>query len=486
VKVRIIQGRNLLAADSNGKSDPYCKVWITGAAAKTEKTHVKKKTLSPNWDEKFVFPVNSPQTDTIMIECFDWDAVGKDDSLGGCSVGLMGLVTGAEKTMWLPLNTQGDIEVGLTAVAFDSSGLRQEDRLAVQAGVGMDPSTSLQSFAPPQRWEIKDPSKFYGKSRKPNKFGWIQLFFNKPYYLGGEIVVGRVDLNVTSPIQAKELKIKWKGFEKTYIENSVTYKDPVTNQMRTRVDVYKDNKTFFKQVATLAAFNGGILAPGTWSWNFQYQLPADLPSVFFDKHIEFDGDKIKAGVMYEVKVWVDMPGSDIKAKENIIISELVTQRILPVSDKKIKSFVFAKGKLEFSADIGKDVFCPGENVPIHVKVVNPTSKKINALKIRLVAHITVKAGLFTKHFIKRVSDTRFPGSDKHSNIESVLPVTLPSDIYPTTNGHLVKCKYELVVECDLPMAFDLQISPKVVMALLPAPDTTYAMMGAITGGWGAF
>jgi len=335
------------------------------------------------------------------------------------------------------------------------------------------------------------------------------MFFNKPYYLGGEVIVGRVDLNLTAPVQAKELKIKWKGYEKTYIENTIrvdnhtgAYGSPVVYNPAPhvnvgagipgrgpgyRTEIYKDEKTFFKSVSTLAAINGGILAPGTWSWNFQFQLPPNLPSVFYDKHVEFDGDKIKAGVVYECKVWVDMPGSDMKAKEAVIISELLSQRVMPVADKKIKSFAFAKGKLEFSADIGKDVFCPGEVVPIQVKIVNPSGKKVNAVKVRLVMHVKVRAHGFVKSFTKRVSNVSFPGTDKGSNMDVVLTVQLPTDVYPTTNGNLVQCHYELVVECDLPMAFDLQISPKVLIALLPAPDTSYAMMAAYSGGgWKTF
>src|SRR5688500_9051574 len=90
-----------------------------------------------------------------------------------------------------------------------------QDRAAVQMGNVMDHSPTLQAFAPPQRWEIKDTAKFYGKAKKSHKFGWIQLFFNKPYYLGGETIMGRVDVNLTAPVQAKEIKIKWKGFEKS-------------------------------------------------------------------------------------------------------------------------------------------------------------------------------------------------------------------------------------------------------------------------------
>jgi len=51
---------------------------------------------------------------------------------------------------------------------------------------------------------------------------------------------------------------------------------------------------------------------------------------------------------------------------------------------------------------------------------------------------------------------------------------------------LVDCKYELFVEADLPMAFDLEISPKVVIALLPAPDMNFGVMYSEYGGWNTF
>lgn len=49
--------------------------------------------------------------------------------------------------------------------------------------------------------------------------------------------MGRVDLILTAPVVAKEVKIKWKGFEKSYIENTVTERDG--DNVRLRTDVYK-------------------------------------------------------------------------------------------------------------------------------------------------------------------------------------------------------------------------------------------------------
>jgi len=138
----------------------------------------------------------------------------------------------------------------------------------------------------------------------------------------------------------------------------------------------KITKYFFDSKLVLFEVpNHAILPQGIHCWNFSYTLPPNLPSIFFEKYIEFDGDKIKAAIEYKVKVFVDMPGSDIKAKEKLIIAELLTQRVMPVAETKVKSFAFVKGKLKFSGEVGKDVFIPGEIIPLHLKVVNETKKK---------------------------------------------------------------------------------------------------------------
>lgn len=51
---------------------------------------------------------------------------------------------------------------------------------------------------------------------------------------GGETVRGRVDLNVTQPIAGvKGIMVKWKGFEKTFIEDHYTTSDGNGHTQRT-------------------------------------------------------------------------------------------------------------------------------------------------------------------------------------------------------------------------------------------------------------
>ncbi|ORX90809.1 C2 calcium-dependent membrane targeting, partial [Basidiobolus meristosporus CBS 931.73] len=54
--VTIVQAKDLVAADSNGLSDPYVRV-RSGRKA-LYKTKAIKKTLEPKWNETFTIPLN--------------------------------------------------------------------------------------------------------------------------------------------------------------------------------------------------------------------------------------------------------------------------------------------------------------------------------------------------------------------------------------------------------------------------------------------
>ena len=86
VSVTVISCARLLAADSNGKSDPYVLLGLGRAGAKAPKrTKTKHATLAPQYHEHFDFSVvsNGPAVDYhLAVEVRDADAVGHDDVLG--------------------------------------------------------------------------------------------------------------------------------------------------------------------------------------------------------------------------------------------------------------------------------------------------------------------------------------------------------------------------------------------------------------------
>lgn len=72
--------------DVTGLADPYVKIYLTykGQRLAKKKTHVKKRTLSPVFNESFVFDVPQEATEglnDIGLEflLLDWDRVTKNE-----------------------------------------------------------------------------------------------------------------------------------------------------------------------------------------------------------------------------------------------------------------------------------------------------------------------------------------------------------------------------------------------------------------------
>ena len=98
LKVTLIRGTSLLAADRNGQSDPF--VMFTLGASPAQKSRVLKKTVNPVWNSKqddFLWTVTSKQllcSDwSLHVQCLDYDMMGSNESLGHLSLDI-GLLLG--------------------------------------------------------------------------------------------------------------------------------------------------------------------------------------------------------------------------------------------------------------------------------------------------------------------------------------------------------------------------------------------------------
>ncbi|KAH7170581.1 C2 domain-containing protein [Dactylonectria macrodidyma] len=89
LRVDVLDGVDLPAADRNGKSDPYCKFELNGQ--EIFKTKVQKKTLNPSWNEFFEVPVPSRTGANFRVTVYDYDFADKPDLLGGADINLESL-----------------------------------------------------------------------------------------------------------------------------------------------------------------------------------------------------------------------------------------------------------------------------------------------------------------------------------------------------------------------------------------------------------
>jgi len=101
LKLHLEKGVNLIAADSNGKSDPYVIIKIEhGPHARSK---IISKTLNPVWNEEFKFHLKTGD-ETIEFEVFDKDNFKKDDFLGKATLSLKDIPEGVTKKLELGLS----------------------------------------------------------------------------------------------------------------------------------------------------------------------------------------------------------------------------------------------------------------------------------------------------------------------------------------------------------------------------------------------
>jgi len=117
LQVKVAAARNLVAADANGKSDPYVTLTISSNKKSKQKTKVIKRTLNPEWNQDFQFTVTA--TDSLEVQVYDQD-VTSDEKIGNTVVTFGELVLGQPSDSWIPLENvdRGEIHLIITAVDF--------------------------------------------------------------------------------------------------------------------------------------------------------------------------------------------------------------------------------------------------------------------------------------------------------------------------------------------------------------------------------
>ncbi|KAF2074058.1 hypothetical protein CYY_004627 [Polysphondylium violaceum] len=137
VYLNVFEARNLIPMDIGNSSDPYAYVTIKSADLKqimssTLRTKIVYKTLSPIWNDEFVFDLThfvAGARETFYIELWDEDKISKDDFEGAACVDILDYINKGITDVWIPLtgknNTpskknRGDVHIYFKYVPFNS------------------------------------------------------------------------------------------------------------------------------------------------------------------------------------------------------------------------------------------------------------------------------------------------------------------------------------------------------------------------------
>merc|ERR1719208_464183 len=120
IHLNIVQAKDLIKADIIGKSDPYA---VLTYGDEQIKTNTIKNNLNPEWNFKADIPYNPNYSDTIKVEIFDDDKLGKDKPLGSAIIDIPSLVNNDPLDgAWLPLDgvRSGEVQVSAEYVPTEA------------------------------------------------------------------------------------------------------------------------------------------------------------------------------------------------------------------------------------------------------------------------------------------------------------------------------------------------------------------------------
>ena len=166
IHLNIVQARDLVKTDLIGKSDPYAVVTYGNDKIMTKTV---KNSQNPDWNFEADIPFDPTYSDTLKIEVFDKDKLGKDKLIGTSFLDLPNIADGRSlDEVWIPLKgvkpgKSGEIQLSAEYTPDISSSLYEN----VQPGGGLGSGPRRESGA------LGAPRS--AKSPESDKLGTIKL-----------------------------------------------------------------------------------------------------------------------------------------------------------------------------------------------------------------------------------------------------------------------------------------------------------------------
>ncbi|XP_040912784.1 multiple C2 and transmembrane domain-containing protein 2-like isoform X2 [Toxotes jaculatrix] len=150
LQVKVIKASDLMAADLNGKSDPFCVLELGNDRLQT---HTIYKSLHPEWNKVFTFPVKDIH-DVLVVTIFDEDGDKAPDFLGKVGIPLLSIRRGQQISFPLKKEDLGGLSKGSVTLELE---------------VIFNPvRASIRTFQPRERRFMEDNPKFSKKALARN------------------------------------------------------------------------------------------------------------------------------------------------------------------------------------------------------------------------------------------------------------------------------------------------------------------------------
>lgn len=211
------------------------------------------------------------------------------------------------------------------------------------------------------------------------------------------------------------------------------------------------------------------LAAGNFQFPFQFLLDSKLPGTFelargsSNSHGQYK--PIRANVHYEVEAEIAVPGMfnpNLRHSQEILLYQPLDRALVGSETFKEANVTFlcciSKGTVSLAANIDRNAYAPGETVQLRLIVDNSQSQvNLEAASLKLQRSLTLRAQDKTMQETVTVVKSTSPPIAIGERCDRQITLQLPLRTEPSTNGHLVDCKYELVVQLKVPWSPDVTV-----------------------------
>jgi len=199
-----------------------------------------------------------------------------------------------------------------------------------------------------------------GKSwQLAERYGQIFTITDKPSYINGETVTGKVYLNLMAPYPGNQLFVKLKGREFVHFAEERQEQRP-DGQMET-IHIHR-NEVIKIIDYKFPVYQWGNLMPGQFIFPFQFVLPSNLPATFFQQ-----GRKYIADVSFFLSGQLEPSAfgePKLKHKARFVVREAIKAPVGQVSSSKTTELTNcccqAKGSNKLDVTFEKNCYRPGE------------------------------------------------------------------------------------------------------------------------------
>lgn len=321
----------------------------------------------------------------------------------------------------------------------------------------------------------------------------IFIHTDKQQYYAGEEVTGQVMLSVATALQVDSINIKLSGFEHAEFDYQVTRTRTSTNsQGQTVTSTYTETRhasetnTVYRRKYVLYACRSTLVG-GNFCFPFKIRLDHNIPGTF-----DFYGggfSNTQANVKFEIRAEVQVPGffePNLKHYQDILICQPLKREIMSSDTYKEAKVTFLccipKGQVSLSAAIDKNAYAPGEQVMLSLIVDNSQSQvDLETFSFKLERNIILHANGQSHYKTDTIVKSKVAGVPKGDRAERVMAVNLPHRTEPSTDGRLVKCSYQLIVELHVP--WSPNVKTKTPVQIFAAPIPTYSAVLTMPPGW---